>query len=243
MWTESILKKFRIRIAGDEGTNDDQPADDPGKTNDDPGKNKTNNEGGEQDDPPEDDDDDEPDFDSLDEKTKKFIKKLRDENRTRRTENNKLSTRMEKFEKGMKAMFGDDDDDVDPEEALKSLQGEYESSVNENAILRLALENGVSGAENMEYFEFLMSKKLNSLEEGEEMTEEDLDEILEKCSKGAGKANTSTNDSGKGGKGPGKNSDEVTQEEFDKMGMVQKSKLYTSNPELYNKLMANSTMR
>lgn len=239
MWTEFLLSKFKLRIAGDDGGNEqDPPKGDEDPSDQDPPK-----------DPPkkddDDDEDDKLDFDSLDDKTKKYIKKLRQEAKDRRTESNKLSTRMEKFEKGFKAMFGDEDDDTDPEESLKSLQGQFESSVSENAILRLAISNGISGEEGLEYFEFLMSKRLNSLEEGEELTEDDLEDIISKCSKGAGagKANTSTKGDSKGNKGPDKNNDEVTQEEFDKMGMMAKSKLYEKNPELYNKLMANSIVR
>lgn len=235
MWTESILKKFRIKNAGDDDPETDKDKEKDKKPVDDP----------EDQDKDKDEDDDGPDFDSLDDKTKKYIKKLRDENKSRRTETNNLTTKMEKFEKGFKAMFGDEEDDKDPEQVLNTLKGQFESSVSENAILRLAVENGISGVENLEYFEFLMAKKLNSLEEGEEMTEEDLDDILSKCSKGAGgKANTSTKDAGKGGgKDPGKSGDEVTQEEFNKMTITQKSNLYNKNPALYEKLMKNSTMR
>lgn len=227
MWTESILKKFRIKTAG-EGTEEDDksPVEDDTKPED------------------EDESDDGPELSKLDDKTQKYIKKLRDENAKRRKDFNNMSSKMEKMEKGFKAMFGEEDD-TDPTEALTALKGQFETSVSENAILRLAVENGISGVENLEYFEFLMSKKLNALEEGEEMTEEDLDEILAKCSKGVGrKADTSTKDAGKGGgKDPGKGGDEVTQEEFDKMSIMQKSLLYNKNPALYEKLMKNSTMR
>lgn len=237
MWTESILNKFKLRVSGDDGGNDDPPADPPN----DPPQDPPNDPPGDDDD--DDDDDDELDFDSLDDKTKKMIKKLRGENKKRRTENNNLSTKLEKFEKGLKSLFGNDDDDADPEEQLETVTGQYQSAVTENSILRLAVANGISGEENLEYFEFLMSKRLNSLEEGEELDEDDLEEIISKISakSNGGKATTSTKDGGKGGKGPGKDSDEVTQEEFDKMGITAKSKLYEKNPSLYEKLRAGSS--
>lgn len=225
MFTDLLLSKFTIKKSGDEGTKTDPKVD--------PKDNKPEDE---QDDS-EGEDDDGLALDSLDEKTKKYIKKLRDENAKRRTESNNLTTKMEKMEKGFKAMFGEEDDDTDPEEKVKTLSSQYESVVTENAILKLALENGIVGAENIEYFEFQMSKKLNSLQEGEEMTDEDLAEILGKCSKAGVKKPADTSVKGDKDKKPDSKPDEVTQEEFDKMGMIQKSNLYLKNPDLYKKLM------
>lgn len=240
MWTDSILKKFKLRVAGDEGENDNDSPSDPPEDN-----NNNNDDGGDKNDPPSDDDKgDDLKIDELPESAQKYIKSLRAENAKRRKDFNNMSTKMEKFEKGFKTMFGDEDDDEDPEKKLDKLTGDYHSTVSENAVLRLALENGISGAENVEYFEFLMNKSLGSLDEGEELTEEMVAEVIEKCSSkigGKGKANTSTKGDGK--KKPQGNEDEVSQEEFDQMGMVARSALYQKNESLYNKLMQNSTVR
>ncbi len=239
MWTDSILKQFRIKVAGeDEKTPEEIEAERLAAE-----KAKKDDDEEEDDEEDDDEDDDRPDLESLDDKTKKYIKKLRGENAKRRTDHNVMTSKMEKWEKGLKSMFGDDEDETPPEQKLEAMSGQYESAVTENAILKLALENGITGAENVEYFEFQMGKILGSLEEGEEMTEEQLDEVLAKCSRSGGKANTSTKDSGKGGKGPEKKDGETTQAEFDKMGISQKSLLYGKSPELYNKLMANSSVR
>jgi len=240
MFSDLLLKKFKIKVAGDEGDNQDPPKDPPKDPPADLPKKEDDdkNEGDE-----EEDDDGKLDLDSLPKSAQKLIKNLRSENAKHRTKNNNLMTKQEKLDKVLKTLSGEEGDDEDPETKLEALQQNYSSVATKNAILELALENGVNGAENYEYFEFLMSKKINSLEEGEEMTEEDVEEIVTKCSKGAGnKANTSTK-TGEQGKKPDEKADEVTQEEFNKMGMVQKSRLYQSNPELYNKLMKGFTGR
>ena len=229
MLSDFLFKKFPIRVAGDQGDGEGEKEKEKGSQG--TGDN-------------EDEDEDDQDEDLSPEEYKKQIKKLRAENAKHRLGNKALNEKMSKFEKVFKAFSGDDEE-VDPEEQLGQVTHQYEAAVTRNAILELALENGISGKDNLEYFEFLMSKTLNSLDEGEEMTEEQLEEILSKCSKagGKGKATTSTNDKGKGDKDPDQTNDEVTQEEFDSMGMMQKSKLYQTNKALYEKLMKNSKMR
>ena len=180
-----LIEDLRMKMCGDDGGDDPGktkvPQDDPdnknGNGDDDPGKkppgddpNKNNG-----------DDDDKLDFDSLDPKTQKYIKSLRNENKERRTEFNKMSARMETFEKGLKKLFGGEDDDTgSPEEKLEAASSQLNSSVTENIILKLALSNGITGEENVEYFQFLMNKKLESLEEGEEVSDEDVEEIISK---------------------------------------------------------------
>lgn len=238
--TECEKLFLRLRTSGDDGENTEgQEPETPPKT-----ENNTEGEPGSGSEEPKGDDDGQ-DFDSLPDWAKKQIKSLRSENAKHRTTSNNLSTKMEKFEEGFKKMFGEDDADADPEKKLEALSGEYEQAVTRNAILELALQNGISGSEKMEYFEFLMSKNLESLEEGEEMTEEMFEDILGKVSTqfSGQTGTTSTRDEGKGGEGPGKGADEVTQEEFNKMTIVEKSKLYQTKPELYNKLMKSFSGR
>lgn len=231
MLTESILNKFRIRVSGedDNGAQGDPETKPEGESGTDDHENHENN-----------NEEDSFSIDDLPASAQKYIKDLRSENAKRRKDFNNMSTRMERFEKGFKSMFGEEEDDIDPETKLDALSGHYESAISENAILRLAVENGISGGENIEYFEFLMNKSLDSLDEGEEMTEEMLNDVISKI-QAKGKANTSFQKS-ESGNSPRKGNAEVSQEEFDRMGMVQKSNLYLKNPELYNKLMQNSAM-
>jgi len=234
MISNQVLNFFRLRVSGDEG--DDESGTPPVDTNedgngDDKGSGNPNDQGTKK-----------FEVSGLPEEAQKMLKDLRAENAKHRTTNNNLTSKMEKFESGLKNMFGDGEDDEDPSAKLEALQGNYESAVTRSAILELALENGISGKENLEYFEFLMGKSLNSLEEGEELTEEKISDIVSKSVPTKGSANTSTKKDGAGDKKPDESSDEVTQEQFNKMGMTQKSLLYRTKPELYKQLMAGANL-
>lgn len=178
------------------------------------------------------------------EEAQKVIKDLRAEAAKYRTEKNNLSTRLEKLEKGIKAFAGgDENDEEDTETKFGKLQGEFETLSVRNAMYELAFEHGVS-KDDFEYFEFLMSKKLNSLEEGAEMTEEDLTEILgglKTRSGGKSPANTSTG--GQQKPNPEQKGGEVNLEQFVKMGMMDKSKLFQTKPELYNSLLMQAKQK
>jgi hypothetical protein len=86
-----------------------------------------------------------------------------------------------------------------------------------------------------------MGKALESLEDGQEMTEEELAEIISTVTAGKGKGmgTSSTKD---GTKPPPAKDGEVTQEEFNKMSIIAKSKLYQTNPALYSKLLSNAKL-
>lgn len=182
-------------------------------------------------------DDEKVDVSKLDPKVQKMIKDLRAENAKHRTDGKKSSERLTVIEAALKKLSGDDSDDETPETKLANLSGRAESAEVRSTMLEIALDNGIS-KDNFEYFEFLMTKKLGSLEEGAEMSEEDLEEVLGKVKAGAkkGPANTSPDDQEKEKKNPGGNS-EMTVEQFTKLGMMAKSKLYNEKPELYNSLL------
>ena len=171
------------------------------------------------------------------EAAQKVIKDLRAENAKHRTSNNNLTTRMEKFENGFKKMFGSDDDELSVEEKLEKASQQLNQSSVRESLLSIAIQNG-SGKDEYEYFEFLTSKRLGALKEGQELSEEDLDGVLEAMKSHKPGASTSTGD-GDGGKPPKGGATEVTQEEFDKMGITAKSLLYQKKPDLYNKLAKN----
>jgi hypothetical protein len=172
-----------------------------------------------------------------------LIKKLRKENAAKRTEANNLKTKNEKYEKAFKIISGDDEEE-DPEVKLGKVQNQNQSLQVKNAMLEMALENGI-GPKDRKYFEFLMAEALEELEEGEELSEEKLAEVVAAVKgKGGGTpANTGTKGDGgsKGGdKKPAGDTDGVTLEQFVGMTVTQKSKLYNEKPEVYNTLMAQA---
>lgn len=172
-----------------------------------------------------------------------LIKSLRAENAKHRTDKNNLASRMEKIEKGLKGFLGEEsEEDKDPEVKLSKIQSEHEALSVRTAILELALEHGI-GKDDLEFFEFKMSKKLSSLDEGEELSEDAFSEILGSI-KGRGNAGEKKPASSSAGAGKkpdqGGSNDEVTLEQFAKMGMLEKSELYRTKPDLYNKLMGES---
>ncbi len=171
---------------------------------------------------------------TLDE-AQKMIKSLRSENAKHRTEKQALSVRLSKLEDGLKKVTGGDDEKETPEEKLSKLSEEAHSAHIRNAMLELAVEHGVS-KDDYEFFEFSMMKRLDSLEEGEELSEEDFTEILVKVKKGNGQGNTSVGGGDQKNKDP-KGSGAVTVEQFTRMGMIEKSRLYNEKPEVYNSLM------
>lgn len=171
----------------------------------------------------------------------KELKDLRGEAAKYRTQNKTLSERLGKLETGLKGIFGEDsDDEQDPSEKVKVLSQVTQNLEVKNAMLQIALENGV-GVDDYEFFEFKMGKALEALEEGQEMTEDELTEIISgiKSKSGKGVASSSTKD---GQKPPPAKDGEVTQEEFNRYSITQKSKLYQTNPALYDKLVKNAKL-
>jgi len=178
--------------------------------------------------------------DSLPQEAQDLIKNLRAENAEHRTKNNNLSTRMESIEKGFKTMFGDEGGEqaLTPEEQLQQLQGGYEDLSYNNAIMGMAYENGIP-MENYEYFNFLMDKEVNGLEEGQELSEESLLSVIQKA-KGFNQPQSDTNssvDSNGDQRNDPNGGQELTIEAFSKMSVVEKSELYRKKPAVYNSLM------
>lgn len=181
------------------------------------------------------------DVGALPEWAQKELKDLRGEAAKYRTQNKTLSERLGKLETGLKGIFGEDEgDDEDPSEKVKVLSQVTQNLEVKNAMLQIALENGI-GTDDYEFFEFKMGKALEALEEGQEMTEEELSEIISgiRTKGGKGVASSSTKD---GTKPPPAKDGEVTQEEFNRMTITQKSKLYQTNPALYEKLIKTAKL-
>jgi hypothetical protein len=184
------------------------------------------------------------DVNALPEWAQKELKDLRGEAGKYRTQNKTLSERLAKIEGGLKGIFGEEDDDqADPGEKLQRVSQVNQTLEVRNAMLQLALENGI-GMDNYEFFEFKMGKALEALEEGQEMSEEQLAEIISGVkvqsvsSKGPANSTTTKDDQKK----PADGSKKISQEEFNKMGIMARSKLFQENKELYNELMSNAKL-
>lgn len=175
-----------------------------------------------------------------------YLKKLRDENakyrtKAKETEGNMkaLSEKLSKFEKGLKTLVGGEDEQVSPEEQLEQVKAINENIILENSLKDMALEHGLN-QQAYKYFKYLMGDKFQSLEDGEEITEEDIAQFVAEAKRVGGQQAAKTS-VGKGDKDPSPNQDdEVSLEDFKAMSVVQKSILYDKNKALYDKLFAMS---
>jgi len=178
------------------------------------------------------DDSEDLNVDALDPKTKAYIQKLRKEAAGGRTEHNKLKAQVEQLTAGLKKLVGGEDD-TPPEKKMEMLEAQQASSQFENAILNTAIEHGIP-KEGMKYFKFLMGSAFEELQEGEELSEEKILEVVKEA-KGRGAAPApSTSPSGTTPPPSGKGS--VTLEQFARMSLTEKSDLYNKNAELYQAL-------
>lgn len=199
------------------------------------------------------------------EKVKGYVKKLRKENQRYRKDNSASKTELAALRKQItgvqnsvaKALGLAEGADMSPEEQAEALQGQLGVSQFKTAVLEAAYSYEVPPA-SREYFEFLVQKEVANLDEGEELDDEALAEIAKKA-KGAGaKKSFSTSISGKGAgslrdqleeeagdddesePAPSKGNKGLTAERFADMGTIEKTNLYTKNPGLYEKLMAEA---
>jgi hypothetical protein len=182
--------------------------------------------------------DDEFDEEKADAKTKAYIKKLRDEAAAGRVKNKELNSKFKTSEEQKKAILKaagiDPDDDVKPEDKIKNLQTETQNLAFKQAVLELAVEHGIA-KKDLKYFTFLINEAASELGDGEELSEEKTKEIVAEIkTKASGNGNTSVN--GKGKKPIENDPSEITLNKFCKMGMVEKSELYTKNKDLYMQL-------
>lgn len=166
------------------------------------------------------------------------IKRLRTENAKHRTKNKSLEDQMSSMSGSLgkiKQHLGIQDD-VAPEQQVEELTAQNEALQMELSIAGLEHAHGIS-AEQKDYFRFLLSNKFNELKDGEEMTDEQIAEIVQTAKKvgGVQKNSTGLNSNGKDNQG---GNPQVTVEQFRKMSLMEKSKLYTENQDLYLKLSA-----
>lgn len=172
---------------------------------------------------------------------KAYIESLRKESAKYRTRSKELETqystlndRFSKFEKGLKGLFGGEEgEEMTPEQTIETLSTQNETLVLNNALVEAALEYGI-GKEDFSYFKFLVSERLSALEDGDELTEEDLDAIARQSRRGRA-ASTSVDG---GGTPPPEAPGGTSLESFMAMGINERSALFAKNEALYKQLVA-----
>lgn len=195
-----------------------------------------------------------PDEKGWDDKTKAYIKKLRGENAKYRTGKKASEDAARKAAEDLakvKKALGLEDPETPLEDQLKESQQINAANEFSLAVRDMAIENNISGKDAFEYFEFLVTKKADGLKEDEELTDEMIQEIVQKTQKFSGGGNqqtrTSTNGGGNGSNGGGKPPSDgggtMGVEEFVKLSFTEKGNLFAKNPDLYKKLTAEATTK
>lgn len=186
--------------------------------------------------------DDQLDVEKLPESAKSLIKSLREENAKHRTKNKELGEGQSKLKKALVEAGIIEDDDIEPEEKIKGLSAEVHGAKMRNALLEAAMEHDVPKTQ-LKYFQFLITERLETLEEDGELSQDDIAEIAAEVKKtGMGGSGTKGAKSSAGtGSAPQAGGDgRLTQEQFDSMGILEKSELYVKQPEVYQQLFTAS---
>ena len=178
-----------------------------------------------------------------------YIKKLRTQAASERgkkketlQEMQQLREQFAQLQSGMKKALGiDDESDLDPKQAMAQMQGQLEQYEYQNQVRDFAYENGITSPKQTKYLSFLISEELETLEEGEEIAEDRLAELVSEVKGLGGSGKSSTSVGGKGSDSqtpppPSDNGSNITAEQFAKMGMAEQGKLHATNPDLYFQL-------
>lgn len=179
----------------------------------------------------------------VDAKTKKYIEDLRKENAKHRTGKKEVQDKLtasEKQKQDILKVLGLAADEK-PEDKIAKLQTENQSKDFRLSVMESAFSHGIP-KDQIDYYEFLLTKEIGALKDGEELAEEKIAEIVGKVKKAqaGSKANSSVNSGdGKGGGGtpPPGDSKTVTLENFLAMSIMEKSKFYIASPDLYEQYM------
>lgn len=173
------------------------------------------------------------------------IKKLRAEaakyrNKAKATDD-QVKALNEKLGKLKTALTGEEDEGEDPEVAIGNLKQQNEALQMELSLQNLCSEHDIPGA-SQKYFKFLLNERFEALEEGEELTEEDVAQVAEEARKLSGSGGPRQNSTGlsKGAKPNADDNKGQTIEQFSKMSVAEKSLLYTNNPNEYNRLFSGA---
>jgi len=180
-----------------------------------------------------------------DDETRAYIKKLREENATRRTKGKELEDRLSEmetntgeFRKNLAKALGFETD-MTPEEQVEQLTNNQHDLESQNFMLRTMIEYGIT-KDDSDYFQFLLTKKASELPEDGELGEDDLASIVSEVkARGVGSnAATSVSTQSPNGTAPAAGgTTDITPERFAKMNITEKSELFAKNPQVYNSLM------
>ena len=229
-----LLNAVQFNIVDDNagGGSDDNDNNDNGGSGDNDSGNQGDNDSGNSD-----DDSNDNDVSKLPEFAQKMIKTLRGEAAANRTKNKSSEDRLTKLENGLKSALGlGDDDQATPEQQIQDLTAQSQDFAARNAVLEVAIEEGLS-RDQSDYFGYLLQKEGDSLEDGQELTEERYAELI-KLAKGTGasgeSANSSVDDDGTPDNSG--NAGTITPEQFGLMSYGEKVALRQKDEALYNKL-------
>lgn len=177
------------------------------------------------------------DINSLPEWAQKQIKSLRTESASNRVKSKGLEDRFGKLEAGLKSALGlGEEEELSAEERIGGLSDQNQSLAVNNAILEVAIENGLN-REQADYFGYLLEKAGENLEDEAELSEEIYEGLVVKAkgmASGSQVADTSVD--GTSGTPPKGGKLQVTVEQFSNMGYGEKVSLRKENESLYNKL-------
>jgi hypothetical protein len=165
------------------------------------------------------------------------IKKLRAENAKHRNRNKELDSSLgerEQILQKMKHALGLEEE-TDPAEHLEALAQQNQQLQVELTVKELVQNFGVPN-ETEKYFRFLLSERLESLEEGEELTEDEIEVLAQEARKIRGGAVGSSTGLSLEKQPNASAQGTVSAADFAKMGLSERSQLYTKNPALYQKL-------
>ena len=171
------------------------------------------------------------------EKAKAEILKLRKENAKHRIKNKETNARLSALETrfgGVKKALGVEEEES-PEEKAGKLQAQNEHLQMEVHIAQIAREYEIP-KEHDKYFRFLLASKMEQLEDGDELADEDLEEVVNDVKMLANKKGGGSSGVNAKGKKPDEGVGDITVEQFANMNTGERSQLYTKNPGQYNTL-------
>lgn len=178
--------------------------------------------------------------DKLDDKTKAYLAKLRKEAASHRVKNKELASKLSLSDKQKKDILKAAGllDEEKPEEKLQKAVATTNQLAFRSAILESAIDKEIP-KEKIKYYQFLIQEATETLDEGQELSDEKLEEIVKECRGAAGgkKATSTVVKVDKDGKkipdpNPG-DSGQLTLNKFCSLSMVEKSKLYIKSPDVY----------
>lgn len=175
-------------------------------------------------------------------KAKELAKSLRAESAKYRTKSKDLESKLSSMEATLgklKKALNLEEEEENPEEKVQQLSEQAIVLQTELAIRDLAAEHEIPN-QQLKYFKFLMSERFAALGDGEELSEEALNEVIAEVKKGS---------AGKGINGTGLHNNDkpnpdassgVSVERFVKMSPAEKSLIYQKDPTTYNKLFSEA---